>query len=135
MTRRRLVLFSLVAVAAASAEDSSVSLDLFEPLASALSAGDVESFMKRFDRQAPNLGKLRENVAGLVARFDITSSIELIRSAGNQAELDWYLELRDKQQSAAVNERRRQTVTVRVEKKRIVSIEPIDFFAATTGSK
>src|SRR4051794_29162062 len=127
MTRRHLLMASLVAGCAMAEDDASV-LEIFEPLASALSNGDVASFMKPFDRSMPNRGKLRENVAALIARYGITSSIELVRVEAGTVELDWYLELRDKE-AAGVSERRRQTVTARVEKKHILSIEPVEFFA------
>jgi len=129
MTRRCLLL-GWPAATAAIAEDNI--LEVFEPLASALSTGDVEGFLKPFDRQMPGLGRLRENVSALMARFDITSSIELIRSDSATVDLDWYLELRGKE-GAGVAERRRQTITATVEKKRIRSIAPLDFFAPTAN--
>jgi len=129
MTRRCLLL-GWPAATAAIAEDNI--LEVFEPLASALSTGDVEGFLKQFDRQMPGLGRLRENVSALMARFDITSSIELIRSDSGRVELDWYLELRGKE-GAGVAERRRQTITATVEKKRIRSMAPLDFFAPTAN--
>ncbi|MEO8127689.1 MAG: hypothetical protein ABJF23_13225 [Bryobacteraceae bacterium] len=131
MTRRCLLL-SCLAVSLPGAEQGSNVLEVFEPLASALSTGDVEGFVKPFDRQMPGLGKLRANVTGLMARFDITSSVELIGSDAGTVELDWYLELRSKE-GAGVAERRRQTVTAKVDKKRILSISPMEFFAATTN--
>jgi len=129
MTRRCLLL-GWPAATAAIAQDNI--LEVFEPLASALSTGDVEGFLKPFDRQMPGLGRLRENVSALMARFDITSSIELIRSDSGTVELDWYLELRGKE-GAGVAERRRQTITATVEKKRIRSMAPLDFFAPTAN--
>src|SRR5882757_4786179 len=102
MTRRCLLL-GWAAAGAAIAQDGI--LEVFEPLASALSTGDVEGFLKPFDRQMPGLSKLRENVSALVARFDVTSSIELIRSDSGTVDLDWYLELRSKE-GAGVAERR-----------------------------
>ena len=131
MTRRFLVLGSLVAITAA-AEDGV--LEVFEPLASALSAGDLEGFLKPFDRKMADLAVLRETISALIARFDITSSIELLRSAPAKVELDWYLELHSKE-AAGVSERRRQTVTATVEKKRILSIAPLQFFAPTANWK
>ncbi len=118
----------------AGAEDDSSLLEIFEPLASALSSGDLEGFLKPFDRKLPNLAQLRENVSGLMARFAITSSIELLRSESGKVELDWYLELRSKE-GAGVTERRRQTVTANIGNKRIVSIAPVEFFAPTTNWK
>jgi len=129
MTRRCLLL-GWPAATAAIAQDNI--LEVFEPLASALSTGDVEGFLKPFDRQMPGLGRLRENVSALMARFDITSSIELIRSDSGTVELDWYLELRGKE-GAGVAERRRQTITATIEKKRIRFMAPLDFFAPTAN--
>ncbi len=133
MTRRRLVLTCLVAPTAFGEDDSAV-LEIFEPLASALSTGDVEGFLKPFDRRMPNFAALRDNVSALMARFDITSSIELMRSDSAKVELDWYLQLRGKD-AAGVAERRRQTITATVAKKRILSIAPVEFFAPTANWK
>ena len=118
----------------AGAGDGPSVLEIFEPLASALSTGDVEGFLKPFDRRMPNLAMLRDNVSALMAHFDITSSIELIRSDAATVELDWYLELRSKE-AAGVAERRRQTITAAIEKKRIRSIAPLQFFAPTANWK
>lgn len=131
MTRRCLLVSCLVARIAGAKDESGV-LQIFEPLASALSTGDVEGFLRPFDRRMSNLATLRDNISGLIARFAITSSIELIRANNEIVELDWYLELRGKE-DAGVSERRRQTVTAFIEKKRIRSIEPLEFFAPTAN--
>jgi hypothetical protein len=91
-------------------------------------------FLKPIDAAMPGYDQLRENVSALITRFDITSSIELIRAEAGKVELDWYLELRNKGEGGA-NEQRRQVVTARVQKKRILSIGPIEFFAPTAGPK
>jgi hypothetical protein len=127
MTLRWLLLSWLLATTVA-AEDSADVMETFAPLASSLSAGDVEGFLKPIDRQMQEFGKLRENVSALIALFDITSSVELVSVDAGKVELDWYLELRSKS-GAGVAERRRQIVTARIEKKRILSIAPIEFFA------
>ena len=131
---RRCLLVSCLATRIAGAKDDSGVLEIFEPLASALSTGDVEGFLRPFDRQMSNLATLRDNISGLVARFAITSSIELIRVNGETVELDWYFELRSKE-DAGVSERRHQTVTASIGKKRIRSIEPLWFFAPTANWK
>ena len=112
-----------------SAQSGSEVLAVFAPLASALSNGDGEAFMKPIDRQMPGYAQLRDNIMALLARFDVTSSIELNSANGDKVELDWYLELHSKQ-AAGPNERRSQIITARVVQKRIVSIEPVGFFAA-----
>jgi hypothetical protein len=133
MDRRCFLIGCMVAAKAGAADDSSI-LQVFEPLASALSNGDAEMFLKPIDRAMPGYDKLRENVSALMSDFDITSSIEFVRAEAGKVELDWYLELRNKGDGGA-SEQRRQMVTARVQKKRILSIEPIEFFAPKAGSK
>jgi 1-aminocyclopropane-1-carboxylate deaminase/D-cysteine desulfhydrase-like pyridoxal-dependent ACC family enzyme len=124
---RRVLLISLLA-ATASGENAADILQVFEPLATALSSGDAEAFLRPIDRRMPGYGQLRENIYALVAQFDVTSSIEFNRVQDGQVELDWELALRAKAETG-VSGTRRQTVTARIEKKRILSIAPIDFFA------
>jgi hypothetical protein len=133
MDRRCFLIGCVIAAKAGAADDSSI-LQVFEPLASALSNGDAEMFLKPIDAAMPGYDQLRENVSALITRFDITSSIELIRAEAGKVELDWYLELRNKGEGGA-NEQRRKVVTARVQKKRILSIGPIEFFAPTAGPK
>ena len=131
MTRRWFLLTTLLATNAAS-QSPDETLAVFAPLASALSGGDGEAFMKPFDRKMENYAKLRDNVLALLARYDVTSSIELNRVNGSDVELDWYLELHSKQ-AAGNSERRNQTVTARLEKKRIIFLEPVAFFRPTAS--
>jgi hypothetical protein len=126
MNRRHLLLAWLL-LRGAGAEERDDILEVFAPLASALSSGDVEGFMKPIDSHMAGYGKLRDNVSALVAQFDVTSSIELIRVDQGQAELDWYMEIKSKE-DAGVRQQRRQVISARVEKKRILSIAPIEFF-------
>jgi hypothetical protein len=80
------------------------------------------------DKSAPNFNALRDNVYALVAEAEATSSIEIIRTEGDVAQLDWYMELRSRA-TRSVAEQRRETVTVRVSPGKIQSLKPINFFA------
>lgn len=130
MTRRYLLTSTLLASNALAQAGGDV-LAVFAPLASALSNGDGEAFLKPMDPKMPGYPQLRDHVLALLARFDVTSSIELNSVNGDAVELDWYLELHSKQ-AAGPNERRHQIVSARIIQKRIVSIEPISFFAPST---
>ena len=110
--------------------------DLLGSVATALSAGDVPSFLAAFDRNMPRYQELAANVAALVRQADVTSSIEPQRNTGDDreriVELDWLLEIRPKQETGPLV-RRRETVRCRLEKQkkkwRIVAFEPVALFA------
>jgi hypothetical protein len=127
MNRRHLLLACLFLRRAAADERDDV-LQVFVPLASALSSGDAEAFLKPIDSKMAGFEQLRQNVYGLIAQFEIKSSIELMRVESGRAELDWFMELR-RRDDAGGTQQRRKAITARFEKKRILSIEPIDFFA------
>jgi hypothetical protein len=119
---------SPIAWALVRADARSDALEAVEPLASALAEGSAGLFMKPFPRNMPDYARLEANVVALIREAEVTSSIEISRLDGTQAELDWYMEIRLRT-TGQVAERRRGTVTIRVEKKKIQSINPVDFFA------
>ena len=108
MNRRDLLLACLFLQRAAADERDDV-LQVFVPLASALSIGDAEAFMKPIDPKMEGFEQLRQNVYGLIAQFEIKSSIELMRVENGLAELDWYMELAEGTPPAARNSAERQS--------------------------
>jgi hypothetical protein len=128
MNRRHLLVLTWLFLRRAGADERDDVLQVFVPLASALSSGDAEAFMKPIDQKMAGFEQLRENVYGLIAQFEIKSSIELIRVEGGRAELDWFMELKSREDAGGTYQRRK-AITARFEKKRILSIDPIDFFA------
>jgi hypothetical protein len=124
------------------ADDASDIWELLTDAASALSAGSSNDFMRDFDRSMPGYEILANNIAGLVGEYEVQSSIELLSEEGSGAartvELDWILQLVQQEDETNAS-RRRDRVTCRVmkmgKKWRIVSLEPIAFFAAVQAPR
>jgi hypothetical protein len=137
VTRRRVILcFTASLAAPLCADDAGDIWELLAGAASALSAGSADDFMQTFDRSMPSYDMLAANVAGLLAEYEVQSSIELLSELGagspQTVDLDWILQL--VQQDDETNTiRRRDRVTCRVTKTgkkwKIVSLDPITFFA------
>jgi hypothetical protein len=119
---------AVVFAAAGRADDNSDILEIFAPLASALSDGDALAFMRPIDKSMPDRAKLSDNVNALIAESTVTSSVELIRIEGDKVELDWSMQIKTRG-ATGVSAQREQTVTARISsKKRILEIGPIEFF-------
>jgi hypothetical protein len=111
-------------------------LDLFTSMAQALSAGSPSEFLAPFQRSMPGYRQLESQVFALLNQAEVASSVELVQDQGDdqrhQVELDWILEIRSNLPDGP-SERRRQllkvTLTRRGKNWRIVSLDPLDFFA------
>src|SRR4051812_34086359 len=124
MVWRLLLCLFLFTVAADERTDV---LETVAPLASALSEGNAAAFLGAIDRNMLGFGELESTVTALLNQAEVTCSVEFLAGKGDAAELDWYMQIRSKEQ-AGVTEQRRQTVTVRLGKKKVLSIGPIAFF-------
>ena len=135
MTRRGFLLAATVQ--ALRADDAQDIWDLFTVMASALSDGKPAEFMKAFGRGMPGYDTLQLEVEALLLAYEVQSSIELLNEEGDAAartvELDWFLQIVEKQDTAGVT-RRRESVRCRLIKQnkrwRITALEPVAFFAA-----
>jgi hypothetical protein len=127
---RRAVLW-LAAATLASADERTEVLEIVSPLASALSNGDAEAFLRRIPADSPNRAQLADYVRALLAQAEMTCSIQLRSYEQGRAELDWYMEIRSRA-TASVMERRKQTVIVTLRNREVFSIEPVDFFKPAT---
>lgn len=128
MTRRLALLFPAVLVSGLSQnEDRAEVLGLVSPLASALSNGDVDAFLRHIPDDSPNRTQLARNIRGLLGQAEITSSVQLKNLEKGRAELDWYMEIRSRA-TQSVMERRKQPVIVTIRNGAIFSLEPVDFF-------
>lgn len=112
-------------------------LDLLTALASALSEGNGLAFLDRVDHAMPDYHKLEQNILALTADNEIEATIDILKQEGDDLaqsiELDWFLQIRAREQNGPL-ERRRETVKCRLErgkkkKWKIVAIQPIAFFA------
>lgn len=127
MRRRAFFLWTLSAFAAAG-DTRTDALDIVAPLATALSTSDADSFQRFLPKGLPNRSLLRDNIAALMAQAEVTSSVEVISTAEGAAVLDWYLEIRSRQ-NRMVLERRREKVAIRYRKGKLLSLEPASLFA------
>ena len=123
---RRGFLF-LLAGASAPGDERTEILEVIEPLAAALTEGRLTDFVAVLADDMPDRARLIDNVTGLVAFAEITSSVSVTQVANGRADLDWYMELRARA-TGSVAERRRGKVTVRVGGKKIQELQPVDFF-------
>lgn len=130
---------SAAAGVALAADAQQQVFDLFSRIASALSDDDPVMFIEAVDPDMPHFDDLRRDVVALTDLATLTNSIEVLSDTGDDThrteELDWYLEMMGKADPHPV-ERRRDVVKFRLERKgdkgkkwKIVSIEPVHFFA------
>jgi hypothetical protein len=133
MTRRGLLL--AVTAATLRADDAQDVWDLFTEMAAALSDGKVAEFMKAFVRGMAGYETLRTEVEALLASYELHSSIELVNDHGDSVartvELDWFLQIVEKQDTAGVTQRREQVRCQVVKEKKkwfITSFEPLSLF-------
>ena len=138
MRRRSFVqlVVGLAASGAARAADAQQQVfDLFTKIASALSDDDAAMFVEALDPSMPDYQNIRREIVALADIASLTSSIEFLSDTGDDThrveELDWFLEIVGKSDPHPV-ERRRQTVTFKLERKgkkwKILSIDPAHFF-------
>jgi len=133
ITRRAWLIALAVPLLADTRQDI---LDLFTAMASALSEGIGLAFLDHVARSMPDYYKLEQNILALVAQNEVLSSIDVLKEDGNDeeqsVELDWFLQIRSREETGPLA-RRRQTVKcrlVRAKKKwKVMSIEPVAFFA------
>ena len=117
------------------ADDAQDIWDLFTEMAAALSDGKTAEFMKPFVPAMPGYDTLRMNIEALLASYELQSSIELLKEDGDDVvqtvELDWFLQIVEKLESASVTRRREQVRCRLVKQKkkwRITSFEPLTLF-------
>jgi hypothetical protein len=111
-------------------------LSLVTDAAQALSNDDEMGFLEKFDRDMPSFRDLRERVQGLLAAYEVGSTVEVANDSGDAQshsfDLDWLLVLNSRNDLSIRGETRRQIVKCRAERRgrrwKITSLEPIDFF-------
>ncbi len=113
--------------------------DLFTTMAAALSEGNGLAFLDHVDHSMPDYEKLQKNILALAELNEVMSSIDVLKQEGDDreqtAELDWFLQIRSREQGGPL-ERRRQIVKCRLQrvkkKWKVMSIDPVGFFAPPT---
>ena len=133
----RSVLLVSIAAAFACADAHDDVIEVVTSMAGALTDVNVPKFMSAFSKDMPDYGTIENNVTALVKQADVSSSVQTVSEAGDDQartiDLDWVLEVRSLEQDGPVV-RRREVIhcQLRKEKKhwKIVSLKPLDFFAA-----
>jgi len=111
-------------------------LDFFSSAASALVEDDPAAFLDHFDGNMPEYATLREEIEGLLAAYDVGSTIEVVSDEGDDQKrslaLDWLLLTNEKAASHGDRATRRRIVKCSIERRgkkwKITSLDPIDFF-------
>jgi hypothetical protein len=118
MTRRLLLALPLAAPLFA-ADASEQAYELAASAASYLSSGNAEGFVDLLDRSMPGYEEFTTQVRGLLLQTEVQSSVVVLRNEGDEAaralELDWFLQLRARDDTASVL-RRREVVKCQVRK-------------------
>jgi hypothetical protein len=127
-----LLLISMVAVADPAADV----LTVVSAAAGALTNDDAAAFLDNFDRNMPEYSTLRTNIEGMLAAYEIGSTIEVVSDEGDDqirsVELDWLLLATRKDAINGAQETRRRVVKCRLERHgkrwKITRLEPVEFF-------
>ena len=129
---RRLLIALLLVCGTLSADPEDDITRVVSTLASALSDNNPLLFLKTLDKQMPDYRRIETDVNALAGDTLISCSVEVIALRGTEADLDWYMVLRSKQDENLI-ERRRTKVTLRIEKQGnnwvVSSFSPISVFA------
>ena len=127
-----LLLISMVALADSAADV----LNVFSAAAEALTNDDAAAFLDKFDRNMPGYAALRTDIEGLLAAYEVGSTIEVVSDEGDDqkraVELDWLMITTEKSAINSSQETRRRVVKCRLERRgkqwKITALEPLDFF-------
>ena len=130
--RTALLLISMVALADSSADV----LNVFSAAADSLTNDDSAAFLDHFDRNMPDYAAFRGNIEGLLAAYEVGSTIEVVTDEGTDEKrtvsLDWLLVTSEKNAVNGNQQTRRRIVKCTLEHRnkqwRIIALTPIDFF-------
>ena len=110
------------------ADDRTDALDAVAPIAAALSNGDTAAALAAIPRELENYAELRENLTALITQAEVTSSVDVVSAESGSAELDWYMQIRNRSTNMLIA-RRRGTVEIRFRKRKLLALGPASFFA------
>ena len=130
--RTALLLISMVALADSAADV----VNVFSAAAEALTNDDSSAFLDNFDRNMPEYAALRSNIEGLLAGYEVGSTIEVVTDEGDGEKrtvaLDWLLVTSEKNAVNGDQQTRRRIVKCTLARRgkqwRITALDPIDFF-------
>ena len=135
LSSRRAVLGALLAWPVLAAADPPT-LALLTKLAARMSDNNLPGSIDLFAKTMPGYGDLAANLGALTANYDVSCTIEIRDESGDathrQAETEWFLQIKSKQQDGPT-ERRNQVVKITTaligDKWRITSLEPMSLLA------
>ena len=130
--RTALLFISMVALADSSADV----LNVFSAAADSLTNDDSAAFLDHFDRNMPDYAAFRGNIEGLLAAYEVGSTIEVVTDEGTDEKrtvsLDWLLVTSEKNAVNGNQQTRRRIVKCTLERRgkqwRIIALDPVDFF-------
>lgn len=109
--------------------------DVLAGMASDLSAGNASGFIKATVAEMAGRDKLRQELVGLTSAYDVTSSLQVVGSSGDDAkqmlDVDWYLAARSRTDNSVMVQRRETLkvgMVLRGKRWLVESIQPIEFF-------
>jgi hypothetical protein len=126
----------LLAAHALHAEPPADVLKLLQETADALTNEDAGVFLEHVDRSLPQYAQLRQNIEGLMAAYDVESTIQVVSDEGDDQRrsvtLDWVLLTEEKAAARGTRTTRRSLVQCRIERRgkrwKITALTPIEFF-------
>jgi hypothetical protein len=130
--RTALLLISMVAFADSAADV----LNVFSSAAEALTNDDSAAFLDHFDNNMPDYATFRGNIEGLLAAYEVGSTIEVVTDEGDDEKrmvsLDWLLVTSEKDAVNGNQQTRRRIVKCTLQRRgkqwRITALAPITFF-------
>ncbi len=106
--------------------------DVLADMANALSTDNPRAFLKNL---LPELAReIQPSIEELCARYDITSSIDILGQDELGMEVDWYLELKERSDAATVLRRRERVKVVFAassKQQKVSVLQPREFFAVS----
>jgi hypothetical protein len=130
----------LIAAPALRADPPPAVINLITSAADSLTTDDASRFLSAFDSAMPGFAALHDRVEGLLAAYNVGSTVEVISDSGDDSkrilELDWLLTLSSKTEQNPEQISRRQVVRCTLELKsekrkkqwKITAIDPTGFF-------
>jgi hypothetical protein len=133
---RRALLFTPAVIPLLRGDASDDVWALFVKLAAALAEDNVPGFMDGIDPEMTGFEQLKTNVDGMIQQAELRSIIEKVSDSGDDqarsVQLNWFLQLKRRGSGDRTEERQKVIkcdVALQRKRWRVVSIDPIEFFA------
>ncbi len=130
----RVIALSLFFAALCAAQIPIEYSQVLASMASALAENRPELAMSDVSKDMPDYYRLRDNIEALLNQAEVVSSIDNMREENGVVLVDWLLRIKLQAMDTSMEERH-ETVKIRFgqegkkKKWKIVSLDPVDFFA------